>query len=177
MSIIKKLEEQATFNFTGRINLLLRENSQHQGLIFFKDGLVVNSYYEEKKGANALFTIIIDEVHNQKDFKIIAEPELIPESELALSLTIDEVKRQAAQYYNDYKNAKDLRPPDGLRLTPDPEFILNGGEIDYREFRMLYTLAKYNRVNTIYQNSDFNDHETTMLLVRLRKKKAIRVFK
>lgn len=177
MAILKKLEEQCTFNFTGRINLLSRENSQHLGLIFLKDGLVVNSYYRDKRGANALFSIILDEVHNNLDFKIIAEPELIPETELALSFTFDEVKREAAQYYNDFKNANNLRPPEELRLTPDPEFILNGGEIDYREFRMLYTLAKYNKVKTIYQNSDFTDHETTLLLVRLRKKKAIRVFK
>lgn len=177
MSIIKKLEDQSTFNFTGRINALLRSNGQHQGLIFLKDGMVVNAYYDNKRGENALYSLILDEVHNNKDFKLVAEPELISESELSLSLTIDVIKRSAAQYFNDYKNAKNLRPPGHVRLTPDPEFVLNGTEIDYREFRMLYTLAKYNKVESIYNNSEFTDHETTMLLVRLRKKKAIRVFK
>lgn len=177
MSVIKKLEEQATFNFTGRINVLLRENGQHQGLIFLKDGVVVNSYYMSKRSTDALLSIILDEVHNDKDFKLLVEPELISDKELVLSMTIDEVKREAAQYYNSFKNAQNLRPPDSVRLTPDTEFILNGGDIDYREFRMLYTLSKYNKVNSIYENSEFTEHETTMLLVQLRKKKAIRVFK
>ena len=177
MSVIQKLEEQATFNFTGRINVLQRENGQHLGLIFLKDGFVVNSYYLMKKSMDALMSIILDEVHNSKEFKLLVEPELISEKELVLSLTVDEVKREAAKYYNDFKNARNLRPPDTIRLSPDAEFILNGGDINYREFRMLYTLSKYNRVSTIYENSDFTDHETTILLVQLRKKKAIKVFK
>lgn len=177
MSILKKLEEQTTFNFTGRINVLRRENGQHFGLIFLKDGLVVNAYFAETKGLKALMTLIFEDVHKNNDLKIIAEPEVIADSQLIFSLTIDEVKRQAAQYYNDYQNAKSLRPPDNVQLFTDPNFILNGSEIDPREFRMLYTLTKYNTVLDIYKNSEFTDHETTMLLVNLRKKKAIRVLK
>ena len=175
MSILKKLAEQAIFNFTGRVNLLAKENNQHIALVFLREGKLVNAYYENKVGLKAILSLIFDEVEGKVDLRFMPEPELISEKELLLNLDIEELKRTASSYYNDFQNAKNLRPPENVRLIPNPDFILNGADIDFREFSLLCNLTQYNTVEDIYNNSEFVDHETTMLLVSLRKKKAISV--
>lgn len=174
--LIEILEEQAVFGFTGRVNIILKKNRQYLGVITQREGLLVDAQFKDLQGKKALFSVLISDLEKD-ELSYVVEPELVEEGEGALSLSIDLLKKEAAQYYEEYRASQKLRPPSELRLLIHPQFIVDGPGVTGDEFSLLATLTEYSRVGDLYEKSSLLEYEVTKCLVSLRKKGALRVFR
>jgi hypothetical protein len=175
-NLLEVLKEQASFGFTGKVNLLLVSNGQFLGVIYLHEGFLVGANYGQLSGKNALFNMIFEDVESVSHFKFIVEPELVGENLLAMKMSYDEVKQVAQKIYQSYVQAKKLKPAMSLRLVIDPEIIVNAETITPEEFDVLSVLAEWCTVSDIYKYSKLMEFEVTNALVSLRKKRAIKVF-
>ena len=92
-NLLEVLKEQASFGFTGKVNLLLVSNGQFLGVIYLHEGFLVGANYGQLSGKNALFNMIFEDVESVSHFKFIVEPELVGENLLAMKMSYDEVKQ------------------------------------------------------------------------------------
>ncbi len=175
-SLLEVLKEQASFGFTGKVNLLLETNGQFQGVIYLHEGFIVGASHGQLLGKKALFKMIFEDVETKEHFKFIVEPELVAATHFLMKLTYEEVKGEAQKIYQQYVQAKKLKPSPNLRLVVDPEIIVNPEEITPDEFDILSVLAEWCTVADIYKHSKLMEFEITNALVSLRKKRAIKVF-
>jgi hypothetical protein len=175
-NLIEVLKEQASFGFTGKVNILSRENGQFLGVIYQQEGLIVGAQIKDLKGKKALLKMIFDDVESNEDFKFIVEPELLNPEILTMKISFEEIKKEAQSFFQEYVSAKKLRPAPHLKLVIDPEVIVSKEEITPEEFDLLTTLSEWCKVSDIYKYSKLMDFEITRTLVSLRKKRAIKVF-
>ncbi len=176
INLIEVLKEQTSFGFTGKINILLKENSQFLGVIYQDAGLIVGAEAKELKGKKALLKLIFDDVESHDIYKFIVEPELIDPNHSYMKVTLDEIKKEAQAHFQDYISAKKLRPDPNLKLVINPEIIESEVEITPREFDVLSVITEWCKVSDIYKYSQLMDFEVTNALISLRKKRAIKVF-
>ena len=174
MSLINSLSEQATFSFSGRINVLHAKTKQFLGSVHMVDGIIVDASYKGGDGKNSLFKILIEDMTDELPLKFVVEPELIENG--SFSYRVEEFKKDARVHYEKYLAARKLSPPLNIKLIVDGEFVLHGENIDTIEFRVLKTISDYSRVDEIYKESGLMDYEVTNALVSLRKKGALKVF-
>jgi hypothetical protein len=174
--LIQILSEQAVFGFTGRINIILKSNRQYLGAITQKDGWIVDAQYKGHQGKKALFTLIIED-RKPDTLSFIIEPEIIEATQGVIHLSVEQLKKEALAYIDDYLASQKLKPAGDLVLTIHTEFIIQGAEINGDEFSILGTLSEYSKVSQLYEESPLLEHEVTKGLVALRKKGALRVFK
>ncbi len=170
------LKEQASFGFTGKVNLLLTSNGQFQGVVYQHEGAIVGASFEQLIGRKALYKMIFEDVESDSHFKFIVEPELVAASYFTMRLSFDEVKAEAQKIYQKYVQAKKLKPAMGLRLVVDPEILVSSEDITPEEFDILSVLAEWCMVSDVYKYSKLMEFEITNALVGLRKKRAIKVF-
>ena len=175
MSLIKTIEEQVFFGFTGRISVLENPSGKFLGRILLFEGLIVNSFYENTTGERSLYLILLDDIGSGKDLSFVVEPELVSNSEFLFQLELPELKKKASGYIENFRTAKELKPPGMLKLIINPDFIPKGNKINEVEFDTLTVISEYSRVSEIYEQSLYPDHEVTLALVNLRKKGAIKV--
>jgi hypothetical protein len=175
-NLIEVLKEQASFGFTGKVNMLSRDTGQFLGVIYQQEGLIVGSQIKDLKGKKALLKMIFDDVESNDDFKFIVEPELLNPEILTMKISFEEIKKEAQSFFQEYIAAKKLRPAAHLKLVIDPEVIVSKEEITPEEFDLLTTLSEWCKVSDIYKYSKLMDFEITRTLVSLRKKRAIKVF-
>lgn len=175
-NLIEVLKEQSSFGFTGKVNMLSRDNGQFLGVIYQQDGLIVGAQIKELKGKKALFNMIFADVDSNEDFRFIVEPELISTDHVQMKIPFDDLKGEAQKLYSQYLTAKKLRPAPTLKLVIDPEIIVSKEEISAEEFDVLSVITEYCKVSDIYKYCKLMDFEITNALVSLRKKKAIKVF-
>lgn len=175
-NLIDVLKEQASFGFTGKINLLSRENGQFLGVIYQQEGLIVGAQIKELKGKKALLKMIFDDVESNENFKFIVEPEVLSPESLTVKISFEEIKEEAQKHFQQYVAAKKLRPAPHLKLVIDPEVIVSQDEITPQEFDVLAVISEWCNVSDIYKYSKLMDFEVTHALVSLRKKRAIKVF-
>jgi len=174
-NLIEVLKEQSSFGFTGKVNVLSRENGQFLGVIYQQDGLIVGAQIKDLKGKKALFNMIFTDVDSD-DYRFVVEPEVISADHITLKIPFEEVKTEAQKFYQQYVNAKKLRPAPNLKLVIDPEIIVSRDDITPSEFDVLAVISEYCKVSDIYKYSKLLDFEVTNALVSLRKKRAIKVF-
>lgn len=174
MSLINSLSEQATFSFTGKINVLHRETKQFLGIVLLKEGIIVESRYRGGTGKKTLFNILIDDMSNSTPLKFIVEPELIENG--TFSYSVDDFKTDARSIYEKFLASRKLKPPGHLRLLINGEFILGGEDVTSFEFEVLRVVSDYSKVEEIYRESKLSEYEVTASLVSLRKKGALRVY-
>lgn len=177
MDLIKIIEEQTVFAFTGKINVLLKENNQYVGAIWQKDGLIVQAQVGIFKGKKALLRIVFDDLESPDRFHFMVEPELVNLDETCFELSYENFYRELQRIYNDYQQNKKLRPTDSLKLAVNGDFIVSGPELTPEEFDILCFISDNGQVGALYAQSQLYDFEITNILVQLRKKKAIRVVK
>ncbi len=177
MSVIKTIEDQSVFGFTGKINVLIATNSQFVAVVYLSDGFIVNATYMQMEGKKALLKLIFDDVDAVSDFKYVVEPELVKEKQHNFKLSFIELKREAERLYSKYRESLKLRPPGHIKLVLNGDFIIKGAEISAQEFSLMNILTEYSTVDDIYKYSKLYDYEITDALVSLRKKKALKVFK
>ncbi len=175
-NLIEVLKEQASFGFTGKINILSKDNGQFLGVIYQQEGVIVGAQIKELKGKKALLKMIFDDVESNQNFKFIVEPELISPDIMSVKITFEEIKAEAQTHFQQYINAKKLRPAPHLKLVIDPEIIVSKDDITSQEFDVLAVISEWCNVSDIYKYSKLMDFEVTHALVSLRKKRAIKVF-
>jgi hypothetical protein len=175
-NLIEVLKEQASFGFTGKINILSKDNGQFLGVIYQQEGLIVGAQIKELKGKKAVLKMIFDDVESNQNFKFIVEPELINSEFMSVKLTFEEIKAEAQTHFQQYISAKKLRPAAHLKLIIDPEIIVSKDDISPQEFDVLTVISEWCKVSDIYKYSKLMDFEITHALVSLRKKRAIKVF-
>lgn len=175
-NLIEVLKEQASFGFTGKVNVLFKENGQFLGVIYQQEGMIVGAQLKELKGKKALLKMIFDDVESNENFKFIVEPELLSPENITLKISFEEVRKEAQGHFQEYLSAKKLRPAPHLKLVIDPEIIVSVETITPQEFDVLSVITEYCNVSDIYKYSKLMDFEVTHALVSLRKKRAIKVF-
>lgn len=175
--IISTLFEQASFDFTGHVNILDQATSQHLGEVTMSGGKIVNGKFKNKEASKALYSLIIEDLGSCFDFKIVVVPEIVDKKDMKLDLTVQNFKSDCEKVYKRHLDLEKLRPPSGLKLLAVPDFISKGAEISFEEFSVLSLVSEYNKVKSIYQKSNLLEFEVTEALVSLRKKGAIKVLK
>ena len=175
-NLIEVLKEQASFGFTGKVNILSRESGQFLGVIYQQEGMLVGAQIKELKGRKALLKMIFDDVESNQHFKFIVEPELLSPESMTIRMSFEEVKNEAQGHFQEYIAAKKLRPAGNLKLVINPEIIVSKDEITPQEYDVLAVITEWCNVSDIYKYSKLMDFEVTHALVSLRKKRAIKVF-
>ena len=177
MDLIKIVEEQSIFAFTGKINVLQKSSNQYLGAIWQRDGVIVNSHFGELRGKKALLRIVFEDLENLDYMNFVVEPEVVGPEMAQFELTYESFYRELQRIYNDYQQSKKLRPPDHLKLAVSGDFVVDGASLGAEEFDSLCLISDYAQVSELYAKSPLYDFEITNLLVSLRKKKAIIVVK
>lgn len=175
MSLLAILNEQAAFGFSGRINILLKENNQLFGVVFQYEGKVIGATSGKQRGRKTLFSLIFHDVDSIDKYKLVVEPEIIGPTSFMFELSVEEVKSMAEKQFPEFLRAKKLRPPANLKLLINPEIIYNATDVTPEEFDVLELLTEYSSVNDVYHASKLLEFEVTNALVSLRKKMAIKV--
>lgn len=174
-ALLSVLDEQSSMGFTGKVNILQAQNSQSYAVILMLEGKVINCLSATRSGEKALLDMVFEDVSNSKKFKIVVEPELVTAAEGQLDLSVDALKKKARHLYENYLNAKKLRPKQELKLILNPDFIIAGEDIGPDEFDVLSTISDYSRVRDIYDHCPLMEYEVTRALVSLRRKGALKV--
>ena len=115
MSLLGTIEEQTTFGFTGRINILNRNSGQYLGLVMISEGLIVDSSYNGLKGEKAIYIALFDDMEHTP-LKFIVEPEVVTEEQKEFSLSFEDFKKTSQKNYRKHRESKDLKPPLHLKL-------------------------------------------------------------
>lgn len=174
MSLIKTLEENANFNFTGIINILDQKTRQFLGSVSMSDGKIANGKWKNLTGLNALIEIAYQDQISES-LKFVNEPEIINVSDPSKLIGIQDFKRIASEAYQKIISSQKLAPPVSLRLIANAEFVIEGKEINALEFEVLKQITDDPKVEHLYANIKTSKHQVDMALIRLRKFKAIKV--
>ncbi len=174
MSIITTLEEQASINFTGRVNILDKDRGQFLGVIFLRDGYILSCEYSKRQGKRAILTAIIHDLQDEYNFKIVVEPEIVEVSN-SIRLSVEQIKKLAKHEYEKFQKLSKYRPPLSLRLVISKQLMDNDYRPNFVEFSLLKTISEYSLVDDIYKNSNLFEHEITEHLISLKKNGIIKV--
>lgn len=177
MSVIETIEEQSSFNFTGRINILKATDGQFLGVIHMLSGNVVSAQYAKRTGETALISLIIVELDDQLKIRLVVEPEIVNDTDIEFTMAVSEIKQRAKKSYEEHLETKKLRPSNELRLLINPNYIEQGVNPDLNEFTLLKNMVEFSKVEQLYKHTDLHEFEITKALVGLRKKNAIKVIK
>lgn len=175
MAFIKVIAEQATLNFTGRVNVLERNSGKYLGKVSLIDGEIVYCFYKGHSGKSSLYHIVIDD-QERSDLSFIAEPEIVTLSEAIFEIPFETFQREAQRTFESYLNSKKFRPPDHIRLLINPDFIAKGPSVSFWEYEVLTVISDFNKVSDIFNESPLLEYQTCNSLVSLRKKGALKVF-
>ena len=171
--LFKAIEEQQIVCFSGKINILKRENKESVGCLYLIDGLIVNATCGELYPLRAVFKLVVDYQNN--DYQIIVEPELLSNSIKKIDYPHNVLVRKLEENFKQLSNPSGQKPPEHLKLLIKSEFVKSGGEVTPMEYKLLSTISDYNLVKDIYEHSELFEFEITELLVNLRQKDALKV--
>lgn len=174
--IYQTLLDQESLMFTGRINVLDKKTSAMLGHIHFREGIIVSVAYQKKIDKNALVLIFFNE--SQFDtLKYIVEPEILKESDDETHLKFSGIVASIESGQRIMKEVKNLRPSENLRFLLNAEFLNKGDAVEKEEFELMKIIVDYGLVRDIYKKSLTDETTTTLGLISLRKKGAIKVVK
>jgi len=174
LSLIRILEENANFNFTGIINILDQKTRQFLGSVSMSDGKIAGGKWKELMGMSALIEIAYNDQISD-NLKFVNEPEVIHVADIAKLIGVQDFKKMASEAYQKILSSQKLAPPKGLRLIVDAEFIINGEDPSALEFKVLKQITDDPKVETLYEHIKAPKHQVDMALIRLRKNRAIKV--
>ncbi len=173
MELLAIIDQQHASRFTGKINVLKKENGQFLGAILLSEGLVVGANYQQKTGENAIFSMLCDGLGTGARY--VVEPEVVESSSIQLCTTARDIQLRLKTILTALPKIKKLIPPGHLHLLIDSEFVIDGADLNSREFSLLTVISDYSKVEEIYRYSPFAVTDTTEILVKLRKMKALKV--
>lgn len=174
LKILPIIEEQMAVEFTGKVNILSTFNRQYLGHFVFKNGELIQVYFQQLSGLKAFYHIVLQE-YSLNSFSYIIEPEVIDEKERKIHYPFAVIKNKMLEVITKYQESIKFRPPENVKIVINPKFIEQDGDVTKEEFEVLQTLAEWNRSFDIYQHCELLDHEITWCLVSLRKKGALKI--
>lgn len=174
MAFLKTLSDQVVLSFTGRINVLHKENRKFLGRVSLLDGFIVSSSFKGRVGKSTLYNIVIEDLEDDS-LSFVVEPEIVTLSEAIFELTLEELQKSAKAIYQQYVEAKRRIPPPHLRLVINPDFVARGPSVSFWEFETLTVISDFNKVSDIFLESPLAEYQTSLALVGLRKKGALKV--
>lgn len=177
MAILNIVREQASFNFTGKVNLLLKENGRFVGSIFLKDGIIVNCFLGQFEGYDALICLIHYDFLEGHICKYIVEPEIIDEFNQCFRVNIDTIPKIWATFKQEYESCLKLKPSLNLKIRVKPSFLEKNIQINNNEIYILKLISDYPLIDDVYKNSNIPEYLVTICLVNLRKKDSLIVCK
>lgn len=172
--ILPIIEEQIAVEFTGKVNILSTFNRQYLGHIVFKNGELIQIYFQQQFGLKAFYQLILQE-YSLKSFNYVVEPEVIEEKERKIHYPFAVIKNRLMEIIKKHEESLKFRPPENVRIIINPGFLNQDDEVTNQEFEVLKTLTEWNRPFDIYQHCELLDHEITWCLVGLRKKGALKI--
>ncbi|MCK5883592.1 MAG: hypothetical protein KAG61_07885 [Bacteriovoracaceae bacterium] len=175
MELLAKIDEQRSSRFSGKINVLKKENGQFLAAVFLVDGRVVGGSYQQRTGENALFSMLCDGLG--QGMRYIVEPEVISDRDQLICLTAGEIQKELRLISAELPRLKGQIPPLQLHLLICSAFIIEGAELGLNQFDILTTISDYSKVEDIYRFSPYHVGSTTRALVSLRKMGALKVIK
>lgn len=173
--LLNVIEKNCSVSFSGKINLLSENDKRFLGSIYLSDGKIVNATFGITEGENGLFSTVYKS--HTSDCKVVTEPELIISSMHAFSMSYDDLISFLNIEKENLSQMKKLIPPNDLHILIRPEFVTGTEELTNKEFQLLSTISDFSKVEDIYRYSLFLPSITTSVLVALRKKSALKVFK
>lgn len=176
LNIFQNILDQESLMFTGRVNILFQNNSEMIGSLTFVDGEICSCKYKNKYDLSALVLIFFEE-SKFSNLKYLVEPEIVKVSSQNTRIKFSEILPNIEKTYYDMWNSSSLRPAGDLIFLLNSDFVVSGPEITKDEFALMKVIVDYNHVSDIYLNSNLDDNFTTMNLVSLRKKGALKVIK
>lgn len=172
--ILPILEEQVAVEFTGKVNILSNFNRQYLGHFVFKDGELIQVYFQQMTGLKAFYHVILQE-YSLKSFNYIVEPEIVDDKERKIHYPFGVIKNKMMEVIKKYSESLKYRPPENVKIHINPHFLNQDEQVTNQEFEVLKTIADWTRPYDIYQHCDLLDHEITWCLVGLRKKGALKI--
>jgi len=175
--LLSLIEEQTTISFTGKINVLSKKNNQFEGVIYLKEGNLVNAQYQGMKGKKALFNLVFDDIDSKTDVNYIVEPEIIDPKPTDFDIEFENFYDMVKERYEKFLSVKKYRPPGHLTLVVNPIFIseIKASQVSADEFDVMCAIITAGKVAEVYKWCPLFDLEITKALVTLRSKKAIMV--
>ena len=138
------------------------------------DGSIVFATYLKNSGWES-FYYLHREIAEGTELNYVVEPEVVDDTEVFFRKSVEDLVTFFTELEKEIKEFKRLRPSDKVKLIIDPEFIVKGDQVDSSEYKLLGLISEYGLVGEIYKNSPFDDFQTTINLVKLRKKRALKV--
>lgn len=173
--LFKTIEEQRLVCFTGKVNILKKENNEFVGSLLLMDGEIVGAQCQKLTPLKAVFKLVLTYQKNLENLSLVIEPELLDSSLKKIDYPFKTLKKKMQEHFLLLQKTDTNRPPDNLKLKIKTEFIKSGTYIDPKEYSLLCVISDHNEVSEIYQESELFDYEITDLLVKLRKKNALKV--
>ncbi len=159
--------------FIGRLNVLQRTDRRFLGEVFFYKGLILRANFKGLHGKNALFALLLFLENSAHYIEFILEPELIPPKEAEFKFSLKDLFKEYEDFKNQKKLIKNLRPPADLVLKRNP--AIEKDLLKKEELLIWNFLEKECLVTEIFKQLPYEEDFCSMLLVSLRKKKAILV--
>lgn len=172
--ILAAIEEQVAVKFTGKVNILASYNRQFLGHILFINGEVIQVFFNKHRGLKAFYNLLIQE-RTLQSFDYVVEPELVEEKDRQIHYPFAVLKNKLGEVLKKYKESLKSRPPNDIKIIVDANFLKSKEPITPEEFDVLSTLSDWSGPKELYDHCDLLDHEITMALVSLRKKKALKI--
>jgi hypothetical protein len=174
-AILNFLEENFAFSFTGKVNLLKKDNGQFIGVIMQENGFIVNAACGELKGRSAIGKMLRMAQVQPFLFKIIVEPEIISAGDSVFKMSLEDLYAFIKDYNSQQDEMSKLKPPPNMKILIRGEFIVEGAQITADEFETMLVAVDYAKVAEIYNNCPLPEPYITKALIDLRKKGAIKV--
>lgn len=174
LRITSTIEEQISVQFTGKVNILSQFNRQYLGHLLFKNGELLQVFFQNQKGLKAFYQLVIQEF-SLNSFSYVVEPEVVEDRERHIHYPYAVLKSKMAEVLKQYRESLKMRPPENVKIIISSEFIDDTLPVTPEEYAVLLALTEWNTPYDIYQHCPLLDHEITWALVGLRKKSALKI--
>jgi hypothetical protein len=175
-SLISILDEQVVVEFSGKVNALKADTRQILGSVVLSDGEIIRVDYKGYEGMKALFSLYLDDLEENMVL-LVVEPEIVEGIARNLHYPFKTLMQKLSDFMHEYEKNKALRPPNGIKLLANADFLTTGGGINEKEFQVLVTITDYNKIEDIYKHCSLMEYEITQSLITLRQKGALKVIK
>ena len=147
--LLSLIEEQTTISFTGKINVLTKVNNKYEGVIFLKEGNLVNAEYQNMRGKKALFNLIFDDIDSKTEVNYVVEPEIIDSKPTDFDIEFETFYDMIKDRYEKFITVKKFRPPNHLNLVINPIFVSEGNAplVSADEFDVMCAILSAEKVS------------------------------
>ena len=143
-------------------------------MIYFLEGEIIHASLRDHIGLKALSCVAIKNALAPSEHFVV-EPEIVDDSLRTIFDSFEECLSFLKMSIMSQRETEKLKPPEHIKLAIIPDFIWEGGPLEWEEFEVLCIVSNYSLVSEIYDQGSLFDFEITQGLVSLRKKNALKV--